>query len=142
MFGYQLELGRFPFLQEGIITLTPFILGVMCMLSSERVPQFASQVDTFKAYVVELLHRSPAESWQNLALSKAEQNTDETIDKLDPELGIGPEEIVGACILAAYMRTDDFSDMSAIAEAAFTWARGWIKVCPHHLCPPVRLLTF
>lgn len=98
------------------------------MLSSERVPEFYSHHDRLQEYVVKLLKNSPAESWQNFETSKADHNTDETIDKLDPELGIGPEEIVGACIVAAYMRTDDLDNMSTIAEMAFTWARGWIKV--------------
>jgi hypothetical protein len=128
MFGYQLEIGRFPFLKEGLVSLTPFIMGIMCMLSSERVPESNSHYESLKVYVHKLLDESPAESWQNFAMSKAEYNTDETIDKLDPELGIGPEEIVGACIMAAYMRADEPSLPAAIAEMAFSWARGWIKV--------------
>jgi hypothetical protein len=128
MFGYQLEIGRFPFLKEGLVSLTPFILGVMCTLSSERLPHSRELHESLKSHVVQLLKNSPAESWQNFEMSRAEENTDETVDKLDPELGIGPEEIVGACILASYMRTDELGSMSTIAEMAFTWARGWIKV--------------
>jgi hypothetical protein len=87
-----------------------------------------------KSYVAKLLRNSPAESWQDLESSKAVCNTDETIDKLDPELGIGPEEIVGACILASYMRSDELDNRSTIAEMAFTWARGWIKVSLIEIC--------
>ena len=47
-------------------------------------------------------------------------------DTLDPELGIGPEEIVGACILAMYWRNTP-EEAASIAAYAFTWARGWIK---------------
>lgn len=129
MFGYQLEVGRFPFLEEGLTTLTPFIMGVMVMLSAERIPQYRSSVDALKQYIVNALHDGPAGSWQDIQSSRAELRTDESIDKLDPELGIGPEEIVGACVLGAYLRADDVEEMGHIAKTAFTWARGWIKVC-------------
>jgi hypothetical protein len=108
--------------------LTPFIMGVMVQLSCERVPQYRFRVDALKEYVVGLLHAGPAGSWQDLQSSRAELRTDESIDKLDPELGIGPEEIVGACVLAAYLRTENLEEMRKIADTAFSWTRGWIKV--------------
>lgn len=127
LFGYQLEFGRFPYLSDGPPSITPFILGVLCMLSSERIPQFRPYLVPLRAYVSGLL-RSPAESWQNIATSQLEHNTDEKNDVLDPELGIGPEEIVGACILATYMYEDNIGERAQIADMAFKWARGWIKV--------------
>lgn len=97
------------------------------MLSSERIPQFRPYLAPLRAEVLSLLG-SPAESWQNIVTSQLERNTDETRDVLDPELGIGPEEIVGACILAMYMYEDNPGDRARIAGEAFKWARGWIKV--------------
>lgn len=130
MFGYQIEFGRFPYLTDGPVSITPFILSVQCLLAAERIPQFRSYCDPLAGYVTVLLRDSPAESWQNIAQSRESRNTDDANDVLDPELGIGPEEIVGACILATYGPKLEQGDRANIAESAFKWARGWIKVSP------------
>lgn len=44
----------------------------------------------------------------------------------DPELGIGPEEIVAVCALASFISQREEAKM--IATYAFTWAKGWTKV--------------
>lgn len=127
LFGYQLEFERFPYLTNGPPSITPFILGVLSLLSSERLPKFRQYYSPLQNYVEMLVHTSPAESWQNIATSLLEHNTDDTRDVLDPELGIGPEEIVAACILASYMPEGQAQQRAYIAESAFKWARGWIK---------------
>ena len=138
LFGYQLEYHRFPYLSDGPPSITPFILSVLSLLSSERLPAFNHLKGPLTSYVEELVHTSPAESWQNIASSRLEHNTDDTRDVLDPELGIGPEEIVAACILASYMPDGQAQQRTYIAESAFKWARGWIKVC---LSPLFCLIT-
>lgn len=50
----------------------------------------------------------------------------EADDPLDAEFGLGPEEIVAACVLATYMV--DRREGALIARFAFRWARGWIRV--------------
>lgn len=129
LFGYQLEYHRFPYLSDGPPSITPFILGVLCSLSSTRLTAFRHYIAPLTSHVEDLLHHSPAESWQDISTSRLERNTDDTQDVLDPELGIGPEEIVAACILASFMRDDQIPHRLHIAECAFKWARGWIKVC-------------
>lgn len=51
---------------------------------------------------------------------------DDADDELDPELGIGLEEIVAACCLAMF-RTNTAA-ARLINRHAFRWARGWVKV--------------
>lgn len=136
MFGYRLELGKFPYLSEGPATMTPFILAVLCLLASERVTGLSHEHQKLADHVVDLLQNSPAESWQDFTSSRNDGRLSDEDDILDPELGIGPEEIVGACILASYMGESHNAERSTIAAAAFKWARGWVKVSS----PPVPRL--
>ena len=114
--------------------MTPFILAVLCLVSCERLPRFTSLYGPIFYEVHSLLVTSPAGSWkvtgaaetENIMLA-ATSPTEIEEDTLDPELGIGPEEIVGACILAMYWRNTP-EEAASIAAYAFTWARGWIKV--------------
>jgi hypothetical protein len=77
--------------------------------------------------VHELLLKNPAESWQSLDMAKSnsEQPASLDVDRLDPELGIGPEEIIAATVVSLFM--SDREQAAKIAESAFRWARGWIK---------------
>ncbi|EIW72567.1 hypothetical protein TREMEDRAFT_58737 [Tremella mesenterica DSM 1558] len=125
LFGYQLELGQFPYLPEGPRVITPLILGVMCLLASERIPKLFQYHTNLADEVKDLLLKSPAESWQDLA-SATKVIDDKDEDQLDPELGIGPEEIVAACVLATWM--SERPEAATIAASAFKWARGWIKL--------------
>jgi hypothetical protein len=47
-------------------------------------------------------------------------------DDIDPEMGIGPEEIVATAMLSLWM--SEKNDSSAFARMAFRYARGWIRV--------------
>lgn len=83
-------------------------------------------------WVRKLLLESPAESWQTIPTAE-EAATDVHVvgddgseDRLDPELAIGPEEIVAAAILSMWISERDKA--CEIASVAFKWARGWIKV--------------
>lgn len=91
-----------------------------------------------------MLMHSPAESWQTFESSKekgpnGQEGSNKTIDDVrlgpalemvddtwDPELGIGPEEIVAVCALASFISQREEAKM--IATYAFTWAKGWTKV--------------
>lgn len=95
-----------------------------------------------------MMIKSPAESWMSftdykpaptsvgLAVDvKGEQVLGHAVsalsaitadDKWEPELGIGPEEIVAACLLAAFISERDQAKI--IAVCAFTWVKGWTKV--------------
>ena len=124
LFGYHLEFGHFPYLPDGPRTMTPFILAVLSLVSSERLSPFVNLHGPLRNEVTSLLLTSPAGSWQDLSTAKT---LDGGEDALDPELGIGPEEIVAACILATFW-SDSPGDGVVIASHAFRWARGWIKV--------------
>lgn len=113
--------------------MTPFILGVECLLASERVPHLSTYHSILADEVKELLMKSPAESWQSL--QDAAQDTDsQGDDRLDPELGIGPEEIVAACVLSIWM--SERPEASTIATSAFNWARGWINILTQDTVQP------
>lgn len=79
--------------------------------------------------VKKLLMESPAGSWRSI------DNVQEALvegslilgeDEIDPELGIGPEEIVAAAMLSLWM--SDKALGAEFAATAFRYARGWIKV--------------
>lgn len=127
MYGYQLEFGRFPYLAAGPTTITPLILAVLCLLGSERLAHLSYYRGALYGAVKTLLLESPAESWQRLGTA-VNKNPDgiNGEDELDPELGIGPEEIVGAAMLSMWI--GGRNDAMWIADVAFKWARGWIRV--------------
>ena len=107
--------------------MTPFILGVTCLLGSERLPGYINHNQQIVLHVEHLLKTSPAGSWTTFEASRGDGKLVEAEDKLDPELGIGPEEIVGASILTMF--THDAHTRQIFADYAFRWARGWINVC-------------
>lgn len=129
MFGYRLEFGKFPYIPQGPSVITPFILSVMCLVASERVGQAHEHRPLLAREVTQLLINSPADSFISTldpSFGGGSRTKDEDgEEELDPELGIGPEEIVGACILATFMTERD--QAATIASSAFKWARGWIK---------------
>ena len=65
-----------------------------------------------------LLLHSPTESIMGISA--------EGEDEWDPEMGIGPEEVVGAAYLALF--SSDRVRTSGIARLAHQWADGLIKV--------------
>ncbi|ORY34264.1 hypothetical protein BCR39DRAFT_517307 [Naematelia encephala] len=152
LFGYPLQFGAFPYLPGGPMYMTPFITGVLCLLASERIPQYHHLYGELNVEVTKLLLKSPAESWQDISVrerillratadsnepqdastlddigaGEPETGIPQDADHLDPELGIGPEEIVGACALATFKT--DRQAAGVVATHAFRWARGWVKV--------------
>lgn len=168
LLGFQLQFKQFPFLSSGRGAITPFILAVECLLSSERIPKYYDRYHaSLGDEVLKLLLENPAESWQSFEVSMVNrfgtsrlapkrsgsmfQTTDalsaevmdmaefkeisqeemqrrQDPDWLDPELGIGPEEIVGAVVLSLFM--SERQPAADIASSAFKWARGWVKVGP------------
>ncbi|BEI84348.1 hypothetical protein CcaverHIS002_0409520 [Cutaneotrichosporon cavernicola] len=140
LFGYRLEFDKFPYIPNGPCVMTPFILSVLCFISSERIPAMHGLQHTLGNEVNQLLLNSPADSFLStldspfssnaahlnaIGVGSGSRDDGDGEDELDPELGIGPEEIVGACMLAMF--TVDRDIASAIAASAFSWARGWIK---------------
>ena len=137
LFGYHLQLRAFPYLPDGPSHITPFILAVECTLAAERMPPLYAYHDRLGESVLNMLMTSPAESWQTIQGSREireAKNKEQVLGKAfdadtndwDAELGIGPEEIVAACVLAAYIGQKEHA--KHIAEYAFMWARGWTAV--------------
>ncbi|KAK8866107.1 hypothetical protein IAR55_001258 [Kwoniella newhampshirensis] len=127
LYGYQLQFRKFPYLEGGPATITPLILAVLCMISSERSAILQHYHDALADEVLLLLKTSPAESWQRFEGSYTADFGDVDGDEpLDAEFGLGPEEIVSACILATYMTERE--EAALIARSAFRWARGWIRL--------------
>jgi hypothetical protein len=129
LFGYRLEFNKFPYIPNGPCVMTPFILSVLCFISSERIPSMHGLQNILGQEVNTLLLNSPADSFIGTLASplggNGSRDEGDADEELDPELGIGPEEIVGACALAMY--TSDREIAATIAASAFRWARGWIK---------------
>jgi hypothetical protein len=148
LFGYSLELCRFPYLPDGPRSITPFIFAVECLLASERVAELSQYHTRLAEETTDMMIKSPAESWMSFpgykpsptgvshpVEVKGEQVLGHAVSALsaitadhswEPELGIGPEEIVAACMLAAFISERDQAKI--IAVCAFTWAKGWTKV--------------
>lgn len=129
LFGYRLEFCKFPYIPQGPSTITPFILSVMCLVAAERVPKSHEHRPVLAREVTQLLVNSPADSFISTLDTPFGGGTgakdEDGEEELDPELGIGPEEIIGACILATFMTERE--QAATIASSAFKWARGWIK---------------
>lgn len=101
----------------------------MCSVASERSTRHHSLSRALALEISDLLARSPADSlfWQ---IAQNGKSPDETLrndeDEIDLEMGIGPEEVLGACILSSF--SEDPSRATELGLLAFRWARGWIKV--------------
>jgi hypothetical protein len=152
LFGYHLQLRQFPYLPKGLMSMTPFILAVECLLAAERVPSLYHYHSKLADEVLDMILTSPAESWQTIqniqSLKEQQKGSAGEIsqgsttllgeqvlgkawatmgdDEWDDELGIGPEEIVAACALATFIAQR--KQAKHIADVAFMWARGWTKV--------------
>nr|ODN87478.1 hypothetical protein L203_03255 [Cryptococcus depauperatus CBS 7841] len=127
LYGYRLQFRKFPYLEGGPSTITPLILAVICLVASEHCAEYLHYRDQLIDEVLALLETSPAESWQRFEGKQAKDFGDvEGDDPLDAEFGLGPEEIVAACVLATYIT--ERAEGAVIAQSAFRWARGWIKL--------------
>ncbi|WWD17687.1 hypothetical protein CI109_102128 [Kwoniella shandongensis] len=127
LYGYQLQFRKFPYLEGGPATITPLILAVLCLATTDRNALFSRYHGALIEEVLLLLKTSPAESWQRFEGSYTADFGDVDSDEpLDAEFGLGPEEIVAACVLATWMTEREEAAM--IARSAFRWARGWIRL--------------
>ncbi|WVF70291.1 hypothetical protein IAT40_005080 [Kwoniella sp. CBS 6097] len=127
LYGYNLQFQKFPYI-GGPSVITPLLLAVLCLISSERFSSLHHYHPALAEEVSKLLSTSPAESWQTFEGSSytADFGDVDGDDPLDAEFGLGPEEIVAACVLATYMTERE--EAVLIARSAFRWARGWIML--------------
>lgn len=97
-----MQLRSWPFLPAGKSTITPLILGSICLIAAERIPAFHSTVVRLAASDLggSILDAAPGLSWakdsereKRLEAGGSERGADEP--DLDLELGIGP----GECLL-------------------------------------------
>ena len=129
LFGFPLQIGAWPYLPEGKSTMTPLILGVACLIPSERLPRFHHLFELLTAELNgSIFNAKPGYSNSNRPLTIT--NTDGEAASLDApdldlELGIGPEEITALCAAATFTCSDK-SD--AMARTVFEWTRGYLKV--------------
>jgi hypothetical protein len=143
-YGYNLQLGEFPYDPAGPGKITPFILAVQCLLAAEHLPQYNNTIPFLAEEVLNILLYNPAKSWQapNSTPSNQQEGLSQSLvaafatetegeilatdPSFDPEYGLGPEEIVAACLLAGYISARE--KVLIIAKCAFLWARGWLDV--------------
>ena len=125
LFGFQMAFGRFPYLLNGPSTITPLILATMCLVAAERLPPHHQYFVALKQEVERLLESSPGDSLftQERPIRRPVLDDEDDIDR---ELGIGPEEIIAACILTTF--SSEVAETHHTASLAFHWARGWTKV--------------
>ncbi|ODO05929.1 hypothetical protein I350_04990 [Cryptococcus amylolentus CBS 6273] len=127
LYGYRLQLGHFPYLPEGPSTLTPLILAILCLVTCDHLPHLAHLRSPLQDEISSALNTSPAKSWQNFDATVSKDFGDlDGEDAIDAEFALGPEEIVGLCVVATWMV--DRREAALIARVAFRWARGWIEV--------------
>ena len=111
--------------------MTPFILAILCLIISERQFDYSRNKSGLRDEVRQMLVDYPAKSWLSISKAPRDPGTGQIDeDYLNPEIGIGPEEIVGACILAAFWSEGQGTAAADAGHYAFKWARGWIKVSP------------
>lgn len=125
--GFPLQHSTWPFLASKS-KMTPLILGVTCLISSTRIPQFQHFVEPLENFLSEtVLGVEPGRYFVPGALAVGEGQE----PPLDLELGIGPEEISA---LAIYAALGGNSRSWIIARTAFEWTRGYLKTymvpCP------------
>ncbi|KAL7419289.1 hypothetical protein Q5752_006126 [Cryptotrichosporon argae] len=118
MFGPAFSFTSFPFLSPQ--SVTPMILSVICHTAAQRVPDFHQRTLELGQDVADRLD-APADSFWPADLP----STTGFDSDLNPELGIGPEEIFAAYVLSIY--SDDRTIARDVAAQAFKWARGWNK---------------
>ncbi|ORY85984.1 hypothetical protein BCR35DRAFT_302615 [Leucosporidium creatinivorum] len=140
--GFPLQLRSWPYLPAGKSTITPLILGSICLVSAERIPAYHETVSRLVASDLgeSILNATAGLSWA----PPKDGDKGETRGRegaaggeepdLDLELGIGPEEISALLIYASFSSSPR-SD--AIARCAFEWTRGYLKTFMLPSPPPV-----
>lgn len=126
--GFPLQLGAWPYLPEGGKSyITPLILGAMCLVAAERLPEFHHLVQplTTELRDVILEVKPPAPP-----IPGGEE------PELDPELGIGVEEITALLIAATFVNSRNSTN---VAQLAFHWTRNYLKNFMLPVPPPMTL---
>lgn len=109
--------------------MSPFILSVLCMVGATVNAVDLGIYRILEKEVLRLLAESPADNFFAVYTPPADGETRD----LDPELGIGCEEIAAAAALAFYMR--DIDHASKVSSMALTWIEGYMK----ELAEPTRM---
>jgi hypothetical protein len=91
-----------------------------------RLPGYSDYNRLIKHEIYDVLIHSPASSFYSSEAAPYNAQDNDSDDPLDPELGIGPEEIVGILILAMFV--EDRNEARTLASSAFRWARSWMDV--------------
>ena len=104
--------------------ISPLILAVICAIASERDPKYPPDLRV-KLYheALELISSSPTGSFMNTVDLETVRLQPE---EWDPELGIGPEEVVAVSYLALFI--DDRVRGPNIARLSRRWVEGLINV--------------
>lgn len=103
--------------------MTPFIMSVLCLAASKRSTEYKQHVGVLDGEVSDLLRQC---TLTGNVFGFDDIATESMGEIWDPELGIGPEEVVGAAVLALF--SDDRKDARVTAATALKWAEGLIKV--------------
>ncbi|KAM0747817.1 hypothetical protein T439DRAFT_83517 [Meredithblackwellia eburnea MCA 4105] len=131
LFGFPFRIGSWPFLPGGDkSSVTPLILGSICLISSERIPRYH---DLLHRLVNSDLRENILDVEAHTAFVPNSESAQGEPD-LDLEQGIGPEEI-GALLIYATLSCSTRSDV--IARAAFDITRGYLKTFMLPQPPPV-----
>ncbi|KAK4048416.1 hypothetical protein OIV83_004762 [Microbotryomycetes sp. JL201] len=121
--GFVLRMRAWPYLPAGKSTITPLVLASICLVAAERLPRFHQLLERLESSELNepILNATPGLSFAPGSESTAENGLE---PDLDPELGIGPEEISALLVYASFSSSPR-SD--TIARTAFEWARGYLK---------------
>ncbi|KAL8291300.1 hypothetical protein RQP46_002278 [Phenoliferia psychrophenolica] len=139
LFGFPFRLGSWPYLPAGgRATITPLILGAICLVGSERIPRYHELIPHLAASDLReaILNAEPGHAFAPVqqAQQQGYGGPDQAEPDLDLELGIGPEEI-SSLLIYATLSASPRSD--TIARTAFEMTRGYLKTFMLPQPPPV-----
>ena len=132
LLGFPFVPNAFPFLREGPSTMTPLIFGVVCLVSALRIPSYHHLVPSLESFLADsVLLVEPGNCFAEVEQGRRFERGEEP--DLDLELGIGPEEILALGIYSMFGFSQRPSRSHIIAQTAFEWTRGYLKVRPHDI---------
>ncbi|GAA5961592.1 hypothetical protein JCM21900_006645 [Sporobolomyces salmonicolor] len=136
LFGFPLQLGSWPYLPTGRGTITPLILGSICLVASEREPSHHPLLATLASSDLRdsILQVRPGLSFAPPTDADPASGAAAVEQDLDLELGIGAEEV---CALLIYASFSSSSRSDVIAHTAFEWTRGHLRSFMLPSPPPV-----
>ncbi|KAM0786131.1 hypothetical protein ACM66B_006940 [Microbotryomycetes sp. NB124-2] len=127
--GFVLRMRAWPYLPAGKSTITPLVLSSICLVAAERLPRYHLLLDRLESSDLTdpILNATPGKSFapgSELTAGNNSSSNNGLEPDLDPELGIGPEEISALLVYASFSSS---SRSAVIARTAFEWARGYLK---------------